>query len=255
MTENKDKTKVLLEQLLSELHKEQSKEIVSTGDSYLQAQDNQFLGTITSNKYDNDSILNKYGTYGSKYSTTSIFNSYSQYGSKYGSYSINNPYCTVPPKLFINGKFVGHVSVNKYVTNQIPTETFLYLLEHNINALLNKQFNLKEVDIRSNNGESYIIANDGTYLGKLTSNDFDTDSLLNDFGPYGNEFSPESIFNGFGTYGSEFSIQSPFNEYSNTPPKIIVNGKLYGLLTVNEFVVGKKVNPKGLKQWIKDNFK
>lgn len=254
MSDNKDKTQALLEQMLSELHKEQSKETSSTGKSYLQGQDNQFLGKITSNKYDQDSLLNKYGPYGSKYSATSIFNKYSQYGSKYGTYSLSNPYSSTPPKLFIDGKFVGHVSVNKYVQNQIPTETFLYLLENDIQGILNKKFNLKEEDIRATRGESYLMANDGTYLGKLTSNDFDTDSLLNDFGPYGNEFSPKSIFNEFGTYGSEFSSQSPFNEFSTTPPKIFVNGDLYGFLTINDFVAGKKINPKGVKQWIRDNF-
>jgi len=254
MSDNKDKTQALLEQMLSELHKEQSKETSSTGDSYLQGQDNQFLGKITKNKYDQDSLLNKYGTYGSKYSATSIFNKYSQYGSKYGSYSINNPYCSTPPKLHIKGTFVGHVSVNKYVSNQIPAETFLYLLENDITSLLDKKFDLKEQDIRSRKGESYLMAHDGAYLGKLTSNDFDTDSLLNDFGPYGNEFSPKSIFNEFGTYGSEFSSQSPFNEFTSTPPRIFVNGTLYGYLTVNDFVAGKKINPKGIKQWIRDNF-
>ena len=253
MSDNKDKTQALLEQMLSELHKKQSKETSSTGDSYLIGQDSQFLGKITTNRYDQDSLLNKYGPYGSKYSTTSIFNIYSQYGSKYGSYSINNPYCGTPPKLYIKGVFAGHVSANKYVTSQIPAETFLYLLENDIPALLNRQFNLREDDIRSRNGESFIIANDGTYLGKLTLNDFDTDSLLNEFGPYGNEFSPNSIFNQFGTYGSEFASQSPFNEFSYSPPKIFINGKFYANLTVNEFITGKKVNPKGIKQWIRDN--
>lgn len=255
MSDNKDKTQALLEQVLAELHKEQSKEAFSTGDSFLQAQDDQFLGKITANKYDKDSILNKYGTYGSKYSTTSIFNNYSQYGSKYGSYSINNPYCSTPPRLFIKGTFAGHITVNKYVPHKIPTETFLYLLENDINAILNRQFNLKEQDIRSNLGESYLVAHDGSYLGKLTSNAFDNDSLLNKFGPYGNEFSPKSIFNEFGNYGGKFSTQSPFNEFSSTPPKIFVNGQLFGFLTVNEFVSGKKVNPNGIIQWIKDNFR
>ena len=63
--DNKDTTKALLEQLLSELHKEEAKGFKETGDSYLQAQDGQFLGKIVSNKYDSNSILNKYGTYGS----------------------------------------------------------------------------------------------------------------------------------------------------------------------------------------------
>lgn len=253
MSENKDRTKLILEQLLSEIHKEQAKETSSKGESYLIGQDDQLLGKLT-NKYDNDSILNKYGPYGSQYSTTSVFNKYSQYGSKYGTFSIHNPYCSTPPRLFIKGQFVGHVTVNKYVTNQIPTETFLYLLENDLDALLNKKFDLKESDIRSKQGESYIIANDGQYLGKLTSNEFDNDSLLNEFGPYGSEFSTTSVFNEFSDYGSEFSTLSPFNEFSTTPPKIYVNGQFYGYLTENEFVSGKKIKPKGLKQWIKDNF-
>jgi hypothetical protein len=254
MSDNKDRTKALLEQMLSELHKEQSKETSSTGESYLKGQDGQFLGKINTNKYDNDSILNKYGPYGSKYSTTSIFNQYSQYGSKYGSYSINNPYCSTPPQLYIKGKFVGNISVNKYVGNLIPTETFLYLLENDVNAIIAGNFSLKEKDIRKEYGESFIQADDGTFLGKLTSNEFDSDSILNEFGPYGSEFSPKSIFNEFGRYGGEFSTQSPFNEFSSSPPKIYVKGQFYGHLTVNEFKSGKKINPKTLKQWVKDNF-
>jgi glutaredoxin-related protein len=251
---NKDSTKALLEQLLSELHKEEAKGLKETGDSFLQGQDGQFLGKIISNKYDSDSILNKYGTYGSKYSNTSIFNKYSQYGSPYGSNSVNNPYCQTPPKLFIKGQFVGVVSVNKYVANQIPTETFLYLLGNDINSIINKRFSLKESNIRSAKGESFLIANDNEYLGKLTSNEYDSDSLLNQFGPYGNEFSPKSIFNEFGTYGSEFSSLSPFNKFTSTPPKIFVDGQFYGHLTVNELIFGKKISPISVKQWIKENF-
>ena len=253
MNENTDKTRLLLEQLLSEIHKEQAKESSSTGESYLIGQDGQLLGKLT-NKYDNDSILNKYGPYGSKYSTTSIFNKYSQYGSKYGSFSLLNPYCSTPPKLYIKGKFVGHVTINKFVKNQINTETFFYLLETDLNSILNQKFDLRESDIRSRQGESFIMADDGQYLGKLTSNEFENDSLLNEFGPYGSEFSSTSIFNEFSNYGSEFSSLSPNNEFSSTPPKIFINGKLYGYLTVNEFVIGKKINPKGIKQWIRDNF-
>ncbi len=253
MADNKDKTKQLLEQMLSELYKEQSQGVTASGESYLIAQDGQFLGKITTNKYDTQSILNKYGSFGSKYSTTSIFNQYSQYGSKYGSYSINNPYCSQPPKLFLNGKFMGVVSTNKYVSNRIPTETFLYALENDINSLLKGKFPKNEIEVRQDRGESFIIANDGTYLGNLSSNEFDQKSIFNQFGPYGSEFSQTSIFNQFSPYGSEFSALSPFNEFTRTPPKIYVNGKLYGLLTVNEFLTGNKVNPKTLKEWVKNN--
>ena len=68
-----DNTKKLLEEMLAELYTEQAKEQGQYGKSYLIAQDSQFLGKIIENRYDKDSILNKYGPYGSRYSTTSIF--------------------------------------------------------------------------------------------------------------------------------------------------------------------------------------
>lgn len=45
-------------------------------ESFLLAQDGQFLGMLSSNKYQSDSVMNEYG---SKYSSTSIFNQYGQY--------------------------------------------------------------------------------------------------------------------------------------------------------------------------------
>lgn len=41
-------------------------------ESFILAQDGQFLGTLSSNIYQSDSIMNEYGIYGSKYSATSI---------------------------------------------------------------------------------------------------------------------------------------------------------------------------------------
>ena len=85
-----DQTKELLEKMLADLYAKQASVGTSYGDSYLVAQDGQFLGKITDNQYDSDSILNEYGPYGSQYSNTSIFNEYSPYGSPYGQFSINN---------------------------------------------------------------------------------------------------------------------------------------------------------------------
>ena len=72
-------------------------------ESFLLAQDGQFLGILSSNKYQTDSVMNEYGTYGSKYSSTSIFNQYSQYGSRYGFYSPFNPYTSTPPQIILKG--------------------------------------------------------------------------------------------------------------------------------------------------------
>jgi len=69
----------------------------------------------------------------------------------------------------------------------------------------------------------YLVAEDGTYLGKLTTNEFDLDS----------------IFNEYGTYGSKYSSQSAFNDYTFTPPYIVTSdGTIYGRLTTNNFISG-----------------
>lgn len=57
----------------------------------------KYLGTLSNNRYDPDSVSNPYGHYGSKYSPDSINNPYGQYGSKYSPDSPNNPYATSPP--------------------------------------------------------------------------------------------------------------------------------------------------------------
>jgi hypothetical protein len=78
-----------------------------------------------------------------------------------------------------------------------------------------------------------IFANDGQYLGKITSNEYDTESLGNKYGKYGSSYSSSSIFNQYGTYGSSYSALSPFNPYAATPPIIFVDGKPVAYLTVN----------------------
>ena len=63
------------------------------------ATDGQYLGKLSANPYDPDSISNPYGKYGSPYSPTSINNPYSQYGSQFSPISPNNPYATQAPIL------------------------------------------------------------------------------------------------------------------------------------------------------------
>jgi hypothetical protein len=86
-----------------------------------------------------------------------------------------------------------------------------------------------------------LVADDHnkTYLGKLTTNEFDADSIYNQFGTYGNKFSSTSIWNEFGVYGNQFSSYSPFNQFTTTPPIIIDgNGNMVGRLSVNKFAEG-----------------
>jgi len=88
---------------------------------------------------------------------------------------------------------------------------------------------------------SVIIAEDGTYLGKIASK-FDSDSIFNKYGKYGSEYSATSVWNRYGTYGSEYSSYSAFNSYASKPPRIYKNGKFIGYLTVNRYLANS-VNP------------
>ena len=56
-----------------------------------------YLGKLSSNQYDPDSVSNPYGQYGSRYSPKSINNPYGEYGSRYSNKSINNPWATNAP--------------------------------------------------------------------------------------------------------------------------------------------------------------
>jgi len=65
-----------------------------------------------------------------------------------------------------------------------------------------------------------IIAADGTYLGKLSSNPYDPQSVANPYGKYGSPYSPTSINNPYSQYGSPYSPVSPNNPYATKPPAL-----------------------------------
>lgn len=97
-----------------------------------------FLGEIT-NKYDIESVLNKYGNYGSKYSPNSIFNKYGNYGGKYSIISPFNKYSLNPPEIYIGNTFWGYLSRNKYLSGSTldPNDLLLFAyLKYNDDSYL-----------------------------------------------------------------------------------------------------------------------
>lgn len=73
-----------------------------------------YLGQLSANKYDPNSVSNPFGA-GSRFDSKSIHNSYGAYGSRYSSKSANNPYATDAPKLYdAQGNYRGKLSANKY---------------------------------------------------------------------------------------------------------------------------------------------
>ncbi|KZX38234.1 hypothetical protein [Wohlfahrtiimonas chitiniclastica] len=78
----------------------------------------KYLGSIT-NKYDSNSIFNKYGNYGSEYYADSIMNDYGIYGGKYSAESPFNEYTSTPPYIVKNGHIIGYLTVNTYMNNAL----------------------------------------------------------------------------------------------------------------------------------------
>lgn len=83
--------------------------------------------------------------------------------------------------------------------------------------------------------DAVVIAEDGTYLGKITSNKYDSDSICNKYGDYGSAYSDKSMFNKYGDYGSSYSNKSPNNSFATNPPIIVINGESRGYITTNTF--------------------
>lgn len=80
--------------------------------------DGKYLGKLT-DKYDSDSIFNKYGNYGSKYNSDSIWNNYGSYGGKYSSNSPFNPYTSDAPRIIKDRQIIGTLTKNKYVSGAV----------------------------------------------------------------------------------------------------------------------------------------
>ena len=62
-----------------------------TGPPKIYSSDGTYLGNLSNNPFDSNSVSNPYGVYGSPYGNT-INNPYSPYGSPYSPLSPNNPY-------------------------------------------------------------------------------------------------------------------------------------------------------------------
>jgi hypothetical protein len=65
----------------------------------------------------------------------------------------------------------------------------------------------------------------GKYLGNLSSNSLDPNSVSNPIGRYGSSISPDSINNPIGRYGSEISLDSVNNPLATNPPQIWHGGR------------------------------
>jgi len=96
---------------------------------------------------------------------------------------------------------------------------------------------------------SQLMTPSGIFLGSVSRNRFDANSLVNQYGMYGNRFAAESIFNKFSQYGSPYGAESPYNKFSTTPPIFVNNGESLGYLTVNQYLT-PRLDPDEFITWL-----
>jgi hypothetical protein len=117
--------------------------------------------------------------------------------------------------------YITHQSVLDYMDGKLDTDSF-------INTWVITNANQYSTTQPSTSAPSLsypeLYSNDGkTFLGKLTTNIYDSESIYNEYGTYGSKYSANSIWNKYGTYGSEFSDESAFNDLATKPPIIVLD--------------------------------
>jgi hypothetical protein len=88
-----------------------------------------YLGCVNCNQFHEESICNKFGTYGSAFSGSSIWNQFGTYGSSFQSYSPWNSFSTSGPLLLgSNGVNYGYFTTNAFRSNRTTLQALLNVL-------------------------------------------------------------------------------------------------------------------------------
>ena len=74
----------------------------------------KFAGCLNCGRYDDASVCNRYGEFGSRYGDASIWNRFGDFGSKYNDSSPWNRYGEGLIVVDYDGNFYGHFSLNPY---------------------------------------------------------------------------------------------------------------------------------------------
>jgi hypothetical protein len=70
-----------------------------------------------------------------------------------------------------------------------------------------------------------------SYLGLVSSDQYDKESICNQYGDYGSPYQANSIFNKYGTYGGEYSQLGAYNRQAGRPPALVENGQVISIIS------------------------
>jgi len=94
-----------------------------------------------------------------------------------------------------------------------------------------------------------IVAGDDTFLGLISRDRNDAESIANEWGRFGSPYSPHSIWNPEGRWGGAYGPQSPWNPYAVRPPKVYYGNEFRGYLTTNPNLV-PRIDPNWLRSYL-----
>ncbi|MNT44163.1 hypothetical protein D3C72_1806800 [compost metagenome] len=87
-----------------------------------------------------------------------------------------------------------------------------------------------------------------TFLGRLTCNEYASNSVWNEHSPHGwsNKY---GTWNRYGQHASEYASHSACNPYSSSAPALVDRqGNFYGRLSTNEYAAGSICGAQGAPQ-------
>lgn len=112
-----------------------------------------------------------------------------------------------------------------------------------VTALLLRAFTSRDRDLMG----AVIVGADDTFLGVISRNQRDEDSIGNPWGRFGSPWSPYSIWNPDGRWGSRSARNSPWNASASRPPRVYDGKHFRGYLTTNP-----KLYPQIDPRWLMD---
>lgn len=123
------------------------------------------------------------------------------------------------------GRYLGRLSLNPYAPESTANPYGRYGSPYSPDSVNNPYSRAGRAARNPFATDTPIVVGEGgKYLGKLSGNSFDPESVSNPFGRYGSRYSPDSINNPYGKYGNPFSPRSVVNPYATRAPRIFEPG-------------------------------
>ncbi|MCE5241546.1 hypothetical protein LLH23_24035 [bacterium] len=113
-------------------------------------------------------------------------------------------------------------------------------------ALILRAFTPSDPDVLG----AVIIGADDTFLGVISRDTDDPESITNREGRWGSRWSDECIWNPEGSWGSRYAPDSPWNPYATRPPRVFDDHYFIGYLTTNTDL-HPRIDPEWLRTYLR----